>query len=101
MIEKGPQLIDHRSTIADGLLRRGNVLAILAAARIAAERGGEKSNRPLHAFGLHLPQRVGQERMPVAVAPVERQLDAGCGELELKSRQERAVLGVDGADATK
>src|SRR5690349_3464773 len=42
MIEKDPQLIDLRRAFADDFLRGGDVLAILSATGIAAERRGEK-----------------------------------------------------------
>ena len=39
--------------------------------------------------------RVGEERVPVAVAPVDRDVDPGAGEVLAQRREERAVLVVD------
>ena len=49
----------------------------------------------------HLPQRVGEVRVPVAVAPVDRQVEAGGPEVLLDRGDERAVLVVDRAAATE
>ena len=40
----------------------------------------------------HLPQRVGEERVPVAVAEVDRQVDAVRAQLGLERRDQLAVL---------
>ena len=55
----------------------------------------------LHAVGRHLAQRVGQQRMPVAIAPVDRQLRAVRGQLALERRDQLPVLLVDRADAAE
>ena len=39
--------------------------------------------------------------MPIAVAPIDRQADAGCIEFGAESGDERTILGIDGADAAK
>ena len=46
-------------------------------------------------------ERVGQERVPVPVAPVDRQVDAVGVELGLEGRDQRADLAVDRADAAE
>jgi len=40
-------------------------------------RGGDEHDRLPHTIGIHLLQRVGQQRMPVAHADVDRQRTAG------------------------
>ena len=55
------------------LLRGGDVLAVLLAARVRMVRRGDESDRVPHAVGVHLPERVRQQRMPVAHADVHRQ----------------------------
>jgi len=59
------------------LLGGGRVLAILLAARVGMMRGGDEHDRLPHTIGIHLLQRVGQQRMPVAHADVDRQRTAG------------------------
>ncbi len=49
----------------------------------------------------HLPQRVGEVGVPVAVAEVDRQPDPVRGELGLERRDQIAVLLVDRADAAE
>ena len=46
-------------------------------------------------------QRVGQVGRPVAVAPVDRQVEAVRREVGLERRDQRAVLRVDRADAAE
>jgi hypothetical protein len=55
-----------------------NVLTILLTARVAVMRRGDESDRATGTVGVHLPQRVGKERMPVAHPDVDRQRLAGC-----------------------
>ena len=74
MIVKYAQLVDLLERRSDFCLRPLNILAVLATAGIAAVGAREKRQRVLNAIVAHLPQRVGQIRLPVAVAPVDRQL---------------------------
>src|SRR5262245_29196221 len=101
MIEKGAQLLHTRSATADSLLGSGDVFEILSAARVAAERGGEKGERAANTVCFHLLQRIRQERRPVAVAPVKRELDSSGGEFILQSGKQCAVLSVDGTSAAE
>ncbi len=63
----------HR--LAGGL----EVVQILAARRVRAERASHERERPSYTGVTHLRQRVGQVGRPVSVAPVERQVYAGAG----------------------
>ena len=65
-----------------------DVLAILPAAGIRAERAGDERQRAAHAVGRHLPQRVGQQRMPIAIAPIDRQLRPVLGQFALERRDQ-------------
>ena len=50
---------------------------------------------------LRLVERVVEVRVPVAVAPEHRQVDAAAGELGLEGRLQLAVVLVDRADAAE
>ena len=50
-----------------------HVLAVLLAARVGMLRGDDEPDRTPHAGLVHVAQRVGQQRMPVAHADVDRQ----------------------------
>ena len=85
----------------DLLLRPEQILAVLAAAGVGGVRGGEERERPLDAVRGHLAERIREERVPVAVAEVDRQIDPVLVELDPKRGDQRAVLGVDRADAAE
>src|SRR5262249_54371656 len=78
-----------------------DVFLILPAAGVGAVRGGEEGERSANALGAHVAQRVGKERMPVAVAEIDRQFRALFAEEVLQGGLQGAVLGVEGADAAK
>src|SRR6478609_1733159 len=101
MIEERSQFVNLRRALTGEVLSRGDVLAILTTARVAAECGGEKGDCPVDAVGLHLRESIRQQGGPIAVAKVERQFDASGRELVLQSCQQLAVLSIDGADAAE
>ena len=86
------QLVDLRRALADLGARPRDVLEVLAAARVGAVGGGEERERARDAVVGHLPQRVGQQRVPVAVPPVDRQRHAVPLQLLAQRRHERAAL---------
>ena len=120
VIEERPDFINLRRTALD-LRRTGadvgrgklfgrttdrplggdDIFQILPAAGIRAVSRGEQSHRPANAIGTHLGQRVGQQRMPVAISPVDRQLRAVAGQLELQIADEGPILLVDRALAAE
>ena len=73
VIVKDPQLFDHRSPRAGLLAGADDIVEILAAAGIGTERGGHESKRATNAVVPHLAQRIGHQRMPIAVPPVDGQ----------------------------
>ena len=74
MIVEHADLVDFRRAFANLGLRLRDIFTVLAAAGIRTERRSDEGQRPLHAGGLHFGERVGQERMPVAVAPIDWQV---------------------------
>ncbi|CAM5462710.1 hypothetical protein SALBM311S_00104 [Streptomyces alboniger] len=101
MVEVVPQLVDFRQLQALGLKggqRLGEVLAVLAAARIGGEGAGGEDQDAAAAVGDHLAQGVRQVGRPVAVAPVDRQIQAVVREVLAEGVQQGAVLVVDGTD---
>ena len=101
MVEEHPRLHDLRRLRPDRLLGVEDVLPVLAAPGVRGVGGREERERTLDAVVGHLPERVGEERVPVAVAEVDRQVDAVGVELRSESRDQRPVLGVDRADAAE
>ena len=73
-----------------------DVLDVLAASRVRTERGGHKRQRVAHAIVAHLPHRVGQQRVPVPIAPINRQRNT-----LPQRRNQRAILIVDGTAAVE
>ena len=84
MIEEDSELVDGWRGGADFLLCAGDVLAILAATGVRTVGAGDEGQRVPDAVGCHLPQRVGEQRMPIAVAPIDRQVGAVRGEFRLE-----------------
>ncbi len=101
MVEPHPQFFDRRRSGADLFLRRQDVLAVLPTTAVAAEHAGEKGERTFSTVVTHLSQRVGKQRVPIAVPPIDRQIDPVCGELVFQRRQQLPVLFVDRTDTAK
>ena len=78
MIEEHAELVDSRRRRTDFLLSPRDVFAILATAGVGAKRAGDKCERMRHAVGRHLSERVGEQRVPIAVAPVDWQPQPVC-----------------------
>ncbi len=72
MIVKDPQLVHARGFGTDRGLGPRDIFAVLATAGIGAIRGQHETDGVLDPVAGHLGERVGEERMPVAVAPVNR-----------------------------
>src|SRR5690606_5533743 len=82
--------------LGDGARDVLTVLTIAGVRRVRARRENEKG---AVAVVRRLRERVLQVRIPVAVAPVDRQVDAAPGEFALRRRLEVAVLLVARAHA--
>ena len=54
-----------------------------------------RAKRPPHAAAAHFGQRVGQQRMPIAIAPIDRQRRAVGGQLGLEGGDQGPILVVD------
>src|SRR5580698_1928504 len=83
VVEKYAQLVDLWRAGAYFALCAGDVFAILPASGIRAVSGCHKGERAANAVFLHLAQRIGEHRMPVAISPIDGQLRAVCGEFAL------------------
>ena len=106
MIKKYTKLLDFRRAFADFSLRARDVFAILSASRIRAVHRRDERKRALDAVVLHLPQRLCEHRMPVAIPPIDRQLRAtsrkfGLREFVFDRRDQIAGLLVDRAFAVE
>ncbi len=86
---------------ADLDLRPVDVLAVLAATGVRAERRREERECATDAVVAHVPDRLGEIRVPVAVPEVDGQRDPMGGELGFERGDQRAVLPVDRADAAE
>ena len=89
------QLVEARSVVAHRFARLGKVLAVLATAAVRRERRGGKHERIGHTVVTHLRDRVSQVGLPVAVAEVDRQLNAHRVEFAAQRVDQRFVLIVD------
>src|SRR5688572_7814167 len=80
MIEPAPHERDfHVIAVAPQLgSRRGDVLAVLLAARIGMLGGGDEADGAAQACRAEIAQRVWKQRMPVAHPDVDGKRMAGC-----------------------
>ena len=78
-----------------------DVLTILPTARIRTVCRSYKRQSPLNTVRFHLSQRIGKERVPVSISPVNRQIDFGLGELRSQHLDEFFHLCIDRADTIK
>src|SRR6476469_3112494 len=101
MIEEHAELVDRRRGGANFCLSGSNVFAVLATARIRAVRAGDECQGTTNSVGRHLAKRVGEQRMPVAIAPVDRQMRAVSRKFLFEYSNECPVLIVDRAAAAE
>ena len=95
MVETHADLLDPRRPRTDLGLGPHEVLAVLSTSAKATEHAGEKRQRPLPAVAFHLFESFGEHRVPIPVAPVDRQIDALRLKLGFDCRQQGPVLIVD------
>ena len=99
MVVELSQLVDHGSAGTDHGARVLDVFEVLPARRVRAVCGRDEGERALDAVVAHLTHGVGEQRMPVAVAPVDGQRVTGRRELGVQSGDERTIVRVDRAHA--
>ncbi len=80
MVEEGTELVDLGRPLADRGPGPVDVVEVLPAARIGAVGGGDERKCAADPVVGHTRHRVGQERVPVAVAPVDGQVGPAGGE---------------------
>ena len=83
VIEAHSYLLNDRSARSDLFLCCRDIFSVLTTSTVATEHAGEESQRSLLTIVFHLLKCVGEHRMPVAITPVNRQIDARCGEFFL------------------
>ena len=101
MVEEHANLVDLWGPLAHRRAGGRDVFTVLATAGVAAVSAGDEGDRPFHASIGHFADRVGEQWMPVAVAPVDRQVWPTAVEFFAQSSEEREVLLIDRALATK
>ena len=94
VVEVGAQAVEPRRA-RDGGGGRGEVLAVLAAGGVRRVGRRQEARGPRHPVVAHLGDRVGEVGVPVAVAPVDREVEAGAGQVLTDGGQQGAVLVVD------
>ena len=92
-----PQLVQSRGTLDLARRRRRGSRGTAGTTSRTSSADVAKTAARLHPVGAHLRQRVGEVGVPVAVAPVDRQVDPLLGEVLLDRRDQRTVLVVDRA----
>src|ERR1043165_5869375 len=98
MVVKYPELLDARRAWSNLSLRHADVLKILTTTGVRAVSRRDESERVLNAVRRHAVQRVRKHRMPVAIAPVDRQTRAVLVQLLLERRYQISVLLIDRTD---
>src|ERR1043165_8119051 len=71
MIVEDSKLRSARRSFTNFFACSRDVLLVLPAAGIRAVSGSDEAERTFDAVAHHLAERVGQEAMPVAIAPVD------------------------------
>ena len=90
MVEVVPQLVQLRRPVPDRCPGPGQVVLVLPAPRVRRVGARHEHQRAPHPVAPHGRDRVLDQRVPVAVAPVDRQVELGPDR-----RQQRPVLRVD------
>ena len=101
VIEEHADLVDLRRPLTHRCTGGRNVFAVLATAGVAAVGTCDEGNRPFHSGVGHLADRVGKQWMPVAIAPIDRDVWPAAVEFCTQCSEERPVLLVDRALATE
>src|SRR5580698_4083424 len=100
MIVERLQLLDFRRTV-HFRSRALDVFQVLPASGIRTENRRDERKRPPYAIRLHLAQRVGEQRMPVAIAPVNGEVRPVARQLAFQPSDKRASLIVNGTLAAE
>jgi hypothetical protein len=101
MIEKWSKFLDQRGSGANLGARPFDVLEILAAAGTRTERRRDEGQRSTHTGVAQLADRDWEQRMPIAVAPVDWHTATMFRQFRTESGHEFAVLLVDRTIAAK
>ena len=80
---------------------RGDIFTVLTTAAVATEHRGKECDRPLASILLHRFEGAREHRVPVAVAPVDGQIDPSLLEFRLQGAYQIAALLIDGAYTSK
>lgn len=98
VVVEDADLVDFHSGKGGILECRGDIFAVLTAAGVAAEAGGDIAEHAADTVIVHLFESLWKERMPVAVAPIERQVDVVLIKFGAECGEEITALLVDRAD---
>ncbi len=101
VVEAHPNFFNQRRGVTYLGHRSGDILAILSATAVAAEHRGKERDSPLSAILRHGAESAGQEGMPIAVSPIDRQVKPAPLAFRRDGRDQCAAMFVDRADATE
>src|SRR5699024_359909 len=101
VVVEGTHQVDLGGTLAQGCSGPVDVLEVGGAAGPVAVGGGGYREYTSHPVLLHLLQRVGEQRGPEPVAPVDRQVDTGRLEVRGDGGEQIPALLVDRADPSE
>ena len=76
VVVENPNLVERHRISPERFDRAEHILPVLPATGLGAECGGDENQHPRDAIRAHLVDRVGEQRMPVAIAEVDRQVDS-------------------------
>ncbi len=101
VVVKSAELFDLWCVGSNCFARSGNILEILPATRIRTVGGGDKGERVFHTIVTHFAQCIAKQRMPIAIAEIDRQTWSISCQFLLECRDEFSILFVDRTDAAK
>src|SRR5829696_8076011 len=101
MVVERSQFLDLRRSWANFGLSIGNVLTVLPATRVRAVCRSHKRECVLNTIRGHLFERIGEQRVPVAITPVDRELWSMSLQLLFQCRNQISILWIDRTDAAE
>ena len=102
MVEEHAQLVDLRRLSAQPPAERRSMSSRYCRQPEYELNGArDECQSAPDAVGGHLAKRVGQQRVPIAVAPVDRQLRSMIGQFPRQGRHQRTILLVDRTHAAE
>ena len=101
VIEEDPDFVNLWCFRANSIACVLNILSILTTTRITTESTCNEGKCATNSCVFHFSYGIGEQRVPVAIAPIDRQFQTRCGEFLAYRINQRDILFIDWAFSTK